>query len=383
MEDRELLTYGKYITSLISSVILNTTPPAPFEGIDWEKLFYLAKKHSVAIIIYPAIKNMNLPEEASSLFVKDKNRILATTTRQAIEADRVFRTLEDNNIKFIKLKGIHIKEFYPAPYMRTFSDIDICLSEEGREKAKPIMHELGYQLEGVLDFHDEYEKDNFYIYELHHPIVSTDLFYSEIFSDPFNKSHPVSDSNLNFVLNNEYFYLHLFFHLHRHFVTRGCGIRLFVDLLVFQQNIKDVDYDFIKSVLNKYDMIDFYDTVQELMNYFFFDKVADKNTLTIAEFILNNRFNEEFNKRFANLNFWGKIKHFSKLWFPSAKELSFRYPVLEKAPVLLPVCWVRRICYSLFFNRSAIKKQAENVKTLNSEEYKNIKKARSLATKNR
>ncbi|MBR3988190.1 MAG: nucleotidyltransferase family protein [Clostridia bacterium] len=383
MPDAALLKYGKYITSLISSVILNTAPPVPFSGIDWEVLYHLAKKHSVAIIIYPAIKSLNLPEDISKLFEADKNRIVSRTTRQSIESDRVLNIFEENDIKYIKLKGIHIKEFYPAPYMRTFSDIDLCLSEDGREKAKPIMKELGYKLENVLDFHDEYEKDNFYIYELHHPIVSDELFYSDIFSDPFSKAHAVSDSNLSFVLNNEYFYLHLFFHLHRHFVTRGCGIRLFVDLLVFQQNIKDVDYDFIKSVLDKYDMTDFYDSVQKLIDYFFFDKTADKNTLTIAEFILKNRFNEEFNKRFANLNFWGKIKHFSKLWFPPAKELSFRYPVLEKAPILLPVCWVRRICYSLFFNRSAIKKQADNVKTLNSEEYKNIKKARSLATKNK
>ena len=383
MKDKDLLKYGKYITSLISSVVLNTAPPAPFEGIDWEKLFYLAKNHSIAIIIYPAVKDMDMPENVRLLFIKDKDRILARTTRQAIESDRVLRTLEDNNIEFIRLKGIHIKELYPAPYMRTFSDIDICLTEEGREKAKPIMKNLGYRLEGSLDFHDEYEKDDFYIYELHYPIVSTELFYSDVFSDPFTKSHPVSDSNLDFVLNNEYFYLHLFFHLHRHFVTRGCGVRLFVDLLVFQQNVKDVDYDFIKSVLKKYNMMDFYNSVQKLIDYFFFDKDASQSTLTIAKFILESRLNEDFNKRFANIGFWGKLKYLLKLWFPSAKELAFRYPVLNKAPILLPVCWVRRFFYSLFFNRSAFKKQADTIKEFNSDEYKEIKKARELAIKNR
>ncbi len=383
MQDTELLKYGKYLTSLISSVILNTQPPAPFDGIDWTKLFKLAQKHDSVAIIYQAIENMELTNEARTLFTKSKNRIVARTTRQAIEADRVFGTFESNNIKYIRLKGIHIKEFYPAPYMRTFSDIDVYVSKEDREKAKGLMKDLGYELDCVLDYHDEYNKDNFYIYEIHSPIVSENSFHHDIFSDPFCKAVAVSESNGNYVLNNDYFYLHLFFHLYGHFIHKGCGIRLFTDLLVFQQNIKETNYEFIKSVLKQYGLLDFYNSVQKLINFFFFNDTADKDTLTIAEFIFKCRPNEASKNRLANLSFFGKTKHLLSIWFPPAKELEFRYPVLEKAPVLLPVCWVRRIFYSLFFNRSAFTKQVNNVKKFNSEEFKEIKTARDLATKSK
>lgn len=383
MEEKELIKYGRYITSLISSVVLNTAPPAPFDNIDWIKLYKLANKHDVAVMIYPVVKDMGLPEEAMTLFTKNKNRIVARTTRQSIEAEKVFRTLEENNIKYIRLKGIHIKELYPAPYMRTFSDVDIYVSKEGREKTKSLMTNMGYELESTIDYHDEYKKDDFYIYEIHNPIVSENSFHHDIFSEPFGKAVAVSENKGNYVLNNEYFYLHLFFHLYGHFIHKGCGIRLFTDLLVFQENIKNVDYSFIESVLKKYDILDFYYSVQKLNNFFFFNDDADSSTLKIAEFIFKCRSNESNKNDFANLGFLGKVKYFLKNWFPPAKDLAFRYPVLNKAPILLPVCWLRRIFYSLFFNRSAFKKQAEHINELNSTEFKEIKEARKLATKNK
>ncbi|MBQ2687376.1 MAG: nucleotidyltransferase family protein [Clostridia bacterium] len=382
MEEKELLKYGKYLTSLISSVILNTAAPAPFDDINWVKFFNLAKKHDSVTIVYSAIETMNIPDDAKTLFTKEKNKIVARTTRQAIEAERVFKTLEDNNIKYIKLKGIHIKDHYPAPYMRVFSDVDIYVSKEDREKAKSIMKDLGYKLKSTIDYHDEYGKDDFYIYEIHNPITPESSFDHVVFLNPFTKAISLSQNNLSCVLNNEHFYLHLFFHLYSHFRDRGCGIRFFTDLLVFQQFIKNTDYQFVEDTLKQHNMLDFYNSVQKLMGYFFFDEVADENTLTVAEFILKNKTIETSKNRFANLNFLEKFKYLLKIWFPPAKELAFRYPVLNKAPVLLPVCWVRRFFYSLFFKRSAFKQQTDNIKNLNSKKFKDIRKVRKLATKN-
>lgn len=383
MQDTELLKYGKYLTSLISSVILNTQPPEPFEGIDWTKLFKLAKKHDTAVMIFPAIINMEFPEEARALFLNDKNRMVARSTRQTIEAENVMNELERNSIKYIKLKGSHIRKIYPFDYMRTFSDIDLCLSDEDRKKARPIMESLGYTFGGANEYHDEYERDNFYFFELHSHIVPPSASYHAVFEEPFSKSVAVNGSKFCYEFNNEYLYLNLIFHLHKHFVRSGCGIRLFADLLVYENYVKNVDWNFIKSILKEYDLLDFFNTVQKLNEFFFYKKNADKNIKTIAEYIFKNQTSGINNNFVANFSFWGKIKYLLKIWFPPAKELAFRYPVLEKAPVLLPVCWVRRIFYSLFFNRSAFTTQVNNVKKFNSEEFKEIKNARDLATKNK
>jgi len=383
MQDTELLKYGKYLTSLIASVILKTTPPAPFEGIDWKELFKLAKMHDSTTVIYPALTKFDIPEDALQLFEKEKNLIVSRTTRQDIEAERVLGTLEKNDIKYIRLKGSHIKDLYPAPCMRTFCDIDIYVSKEDRERAKPLMRELGYILDCEIDYHDEYKKDDFYVYEIHSPLVSENSFHHNLFTDPFNKAKASQKNKFDYVLNNEYFYLHLFFHLYGHFIHRGCGIRLFTDLLIFKESIPDVDYSFIESVLKQYDMLGFYQSVQKLIDFFFFNKPADDDTLTVAEYIFSCQANSAFTNTLANYSLGDKIKYFSKMWFPPANRLIFRYPVLEKAPFLLPICWIRRFFYSLFFKRIVFIEQTNNIKSLNRKEFKAIKKARKLATKNK
>lgn len=379
MDNAETLAYGKYITSLISAVILGNDAPAPFEGMDAKKLFELADKHSVAIMIYPAVKNMELSQDAKALFEKNKNRMVARTTRQTIEAERVTAKLEENSIKYILLKGSHIRRLYPADYLRTFGDIDLYLSETDRKKAVPIMRDLGYSLTNVTDYHDEYEKGNFHIFELHSHILSPASPYCGIFENPFSKSVACNGSEYCYELNNEYFYLHLFLHLHKHFSTTGCGIRLFADLLVFESQVKNFDKSFVEKALKDCGLWDFYLTVNKLMDYFFYGKPADESTKAIAEYIFDNEANGLYKYHVASLSFFGKLKYFMKNWFPSAKDLSFRYPVLNKAPVLLPVCWVRRIFYSLFFNRKAFKAQADSIKTANSDEYKHIKEIRRMA----
>lgn len=383
MQDAELLKYGKYLTSLIASVILKTTPPAPFEGIDWKELFKLAKMHNTSVMIYPAIIRLELPEEVRTLFISDKNKMVARSTRQTIEAERIMSELERNSIKYIKLKGSHIRKMYPFDYMRTFSDIDLCLSETDQKKARPIMESLGYKFMGANDYHDEYERDDFYFFELHSHITSPSAFYSAVFNDPFSHAIAVNNSNFCYEFNNEYLYLSLFFHLHKHFVYTGCGIRLFVDLFVYENYVKDINWNFIKSILSEYDLLDFYKTVQKLNGFFFYNKNADKDTQAIAEYILKGQSSTNKDSFVANFNFWKKTKYLLKLWFPPAKDLSFRYPVLEKYPVLLPICWIRRFFYSLFFKRVAFKTQTNNIKRINSKEFKAIKKARKLATKNK
>lgn len=379
MEDSALIRYGKFLSSLISSVVLGTALPSPFEGLDWKKLFYLAKKQGVAVMVYPVVKKMNLPEDAMLLFEKNKHRMVARTTRQNIEAETVMSMLEANSIRYIRLKGSHIKRMYPFDYLRTFTDVDLCISESDREKARPVMESLGYTISNITDYHDEYEKDKFFIFELHSHIISPVASYSSVFDSPFTKAVPVEGSEYCYELNNEYLYLHLFFHLYKHFTATGCGIRLFADLLVYENYIDNPDWNFIESVIKEHNMFSFYITVKKLIRYFFYGEPFDKNIVAIAEYIFKNEPTGLYQHHVASLGFWGKIKYFLKNWFPSAKDLAFRYPVLEKAPVLLPVCWLRRIFYSLFFNRSAFKEQAESIRTASSEEYKLIKQIRQTA----
>ncbi len=379
--DKELfIKHSRYLSLLMSSGIRGTNPPLPFEGIDWEFLIKLSEKQDVILMISPAVKKLDVPDDAKELFKELHNFYLARITRQSIEADFILEALSNQNIRYIRMKGFHIKDYYPSDFMRSHTDVDLCLDKENLSKAKAVMESFGYSLKNVTDYHDEYEKDNFYIFELHSSLVSNEEKYAKVFHDPFLKSE-IYQSNTDYRLKAEYLYLHLFFHLYHHFTTSGCGVRLFADFLVFDEYIKGVDFGFIESVIGKYNLTEFHTTLKKLLRYFFYGEEADNKTADIASYIFTSETTGIYKYHVASLGFFGKIKYFLKNWFPSAKDLAFRYPVLEKAPVLLPICWIRRIFYSLFFNRSAFKEQAESIRTASSQEYKNIKKVRQMAEK--
>lgn len=380
MEKIFLITHCMYLTSLMASSIRDESPSAPFEGIDWSFIIKLAEKHNVLLMIAPALKKLNLPPDAAKLFKSLYNFYVARLTRQNIEASVVMSNLESENIRYLKMKGSHIKEYYPNELMRSFTDVDLLIDEDNREKAGRVLESLGYELKSSIDYHDEYEKDSFYIYELHTKVVSNQDKYKSVFDNPFDKA--VAEKNgLCCKLKSEYLYLHLFFHLYKHFTQSGCGIRFFADFLVFKEYVKDADFDFIFSVLKKYKMTGFYNTLENLMAYFFDGKPTDEATEKIASYIFTSSTTGDWRHGMANYNILQKLKYFAEIWFPSAKALESRYTVLKKAPVLLPFCWIRRGFSVLFIKRTSLKSHIKEIRTLNSDKYKSIKKARKMATK--
>lgn len=379
MQNLELLKYGEYLAALISSAVRDTPAPKAFDNIRWKLLFELAQKHNVILMIYHKVITLDLPDDVRMLFKAEKNKILARSTRQNIEAERIFKVLEANSIKYIKLKGLHIRDYYPLSYMRSFSDIDIYVSSDDREKVKPVMTQLGYTLENSIGYHDEYIKDDFYIFEFHSSVVNHVMRYSPLFENPFSKAVPVSDSTFGYILDDEHLYLHLICHLYNHFIKTGCGVRLFADIMAFEERIKNVDFDFIESQLKKYNLSQFYTTVKKLNDYFFNGATPDNDTLYIASYILESETSGVYQNIVANYTTKDKFRRVREDFFPSAKVLSQRYPVLKKAPVLLPLCWIRRGFYTLFFRRNILKSEINTIKSFNSKEYKEIGRIRKLA----
>ncbi len=388
MENTSPIKYGQYMTSLIASVINDTAPPLPFEEMNWQTLYQLSLLHNVAVMIYPAVKKLDPPADILKKFEYNHFRMVSRTARQDIEAQRIFDIIEKMEIPYIKLKGIYLKTLYPAPFMRTHADIDICTSHENRVRLFSVMEEEGYTLDMALEYHDEFIKDKFYIYEIHSDLLDSRSEFYDIFKDPFSKSKPEKRSGFSYILKDEYFYLHLLLHLHKHFVSEGCGVRLFADLYVFRKSHPEMDEEFIRSIVSEYELTEFEHHINELIKCFFEGQEFSDRYETLAEFILTSG---EYghadlkhipwisSKRTADISTKDKIRYFMGNWFPGTKMLCHTYPVLKKAPYLLPVCWVRRAFRTVFFKRSAIKKQYEEIKKLNSQKFRDVKTIHKLA----
>ena len=380
--------HSRYLASLMGHSIKGTTPVKPFEGINWERIFTLAQFHNVSALIFPCLRSLDVPKDVYDKFIYVNHRLLAREARQELEAQYIFSALQSKGIEFIKLKGIVIKNMYPMPHMRTQSDVDICMTKENREKTRSVMESMGYKLDSTIDYHDEYSKDDFFIYEIHSDIMSKRSYLYPLFVNPFEKVVPDKSNPEQLVLSNEYFYLNLVIHLYKHFVSEGCGLRLFSDLYIFRRTCEHLDTAFITNTLNEYGLLEFHNTILKLNGCFFEGNDYDEDLEKIADFIFRSGEygNSELKKlswlsssKSAKLTFSDKFCYFMRNWFPGVKTMKRRHPILKKAPYLLPVFWIRRVLYTLFFKRSALKEQRNEIRRLNSNKLKEAKYIRNLA----
>ncbi len=384
MEFESIFKYGQYLSHLISCTINSTEPDAPFEGMDWARLFRLACFHKAESLIFPTVKKLPLPADILNKFTYNNHRMIAREARQEIEAQKIFSLLKEKNIPFIKMKGIVMKHFYPMPYMRSQTDIDLCMSKEDRLLCAPIMKELGYKVFSSNENTDEYEKDDFFYYEMHSSL-STSFAFSKLYDNPFSNVKP-ADDNIGYVFTDEYFYLHIITHLYKHFIVEGCGIRFLCDMYIFKNTHPNMDIDYVRSLLAEYGMADFYDSIIKLIACLFDGKPFSTEQAEIATFIFkcgdhgnNNIRNLAMSvSRKSHLSFWSKIRFTLQIYFPPAKELKLKYPTLEKAPVLLPFFWIKRGFSTLFFKREAIAEQNKRIKSVHSVEIKEAQRVRAL-----
>lgn len=387
MDSKQTFIYGKYLSHLVASTLNNTVPEEPFEGIDWTQFFRLAEFHNVIALVYPAIKNFAIPDHILTKWIYANNRMVAREARQDIEAQTILGIFAEYDIPFIKMKGIVTKHFYPAPYMRTQADIDLCVSEENRKRCDSILENLGYKLFASIENTDEYMKDNFFYYEIHSSVYDSNSDFRSLFADPFSKA--VKDKNgVGYVFTDEYFFLHLITHLYKHFVFEGCGLRLFCDLYIYRKAHPNLDMDFIYNTLSDYEITEFYNSITELTECLFGDKDFDQKSTDIATYIFNcgdhgsdtiRRLTNITNDKEKSFSMKNKLKFRLQIYFPPAYTLKNRYRILEKAPVLLPFCWIVRGFSTLFFKRSAIKEQQKIIGTLNSEEILEAQRIQKLA----
>ncbi|MDO5124200.1 MAG: nucleotidyltransferase family protein [Eubacteriales bacterium] len=378
MDASNLYQYGRYAASLIASVSDDTTPPEPSFEINWDTLYDFAIEQNISALILPAIKKLNIPAEVFEKFDKDKYQKMAREARMCIEAQNVFDALSQNDIDYIKMKGIVIKDFYPLSYMRTFGDIDLYVGEIDRGQVKSVMENLGYKAEHSNESHDGYEKGRF-SFEMHSSILPK--HYRDILSKPFEHSENDCADPHSFVLEKNYFYLHLITHLYKHFAFGGCGIRLYCDLYFFEKAHPDLDFDFIEATLKKYNFDEFYTHTKKLLEIFFCGGESDERYDLIMDYIFANgvQGDQDLMRMHENhrLRFIDKVQFIAHNWF-GYEILSLKYPTLKKAPVLLPVFWVVRLVDPLFRNRKVVKARAEDLKIMNSKKFKDAKTAREL-----
>lgn len=372
-------SYGLYTCRLLSAVLSNTKPPCLPENMTPCGLYEFQKAQDVSNLAYVALKQLGFSDAQLKDYCDDYKLNLLREARFELATQQVFEALEKEKIPFIPLKGVVIKNYFPNPSLRTFTDVDLFIGDKIQE-VRAVMSSLGYERKYEGESNDEsFVKKPSLHFEMHNELFPDFYRFGGYFDDPFKHTIPVEGKKYFRVFRDEDFFIHVLAHLYKHFTHNGCGLRQFLDIYVLTENM-NLDFEYIRNELKTIELEDFMDAVIKENAFLFGGNKPDKNDIEIAEYIFSNDLFGSDDMHFALLYaknekndeekfFIWKVKHYFNKWQLPYSKMKLQYPVLKKLPFLLPFCYIHKLFRVLFFRRDVLKQEKEDIKIVNDDFY--------------
>ena len=368
------------IISLIKSAITGKKAVIS-KDFDWQKAIKVVKKHQIAPLIYYGIINsgIKVSEDLLSLLENTTCQCIALNHNQIFELENIYKAFNESGIEYMPLKGAVLKKLYPKPEMRVMGDGDILIKTEQYDIIYEKMQALGFTEILESDHELIWNKSNLHV-ELHKRLIpSYNKDYYSYYGDgwKFAKSYTGSC----YKMSDEDTFVYIFTHYAKHYRDGGIGIRHITDLYVFLISNPKLDKKYIETELNKLGLLEFYKSTINTIGVWF----DNKSENDISDFLTDRIFESGSYGTYVShilsgavkvSNFEGnaRLKKIFKLIFPPYKDMSRKYPVLKKTPLLLPFLWIGRIFNILFIKRGKIAEHRKELKYMTEENIAKYKK---------
>ena len=325
-------------------------------------VYALAKSHDMDHLVGHALSHIGWSQdgEFSQTLHKRTMQAVFRCARQQDEFERMSRQLEDARIPYVPLKGMVIRDWYPEPWMRTSTDIDILVRKEDLAEAIRVLTEkLGCQHHGTA-FHDAslFSPSGVHI-ELHYELADATAPENlrKTLLDVWDHVSPKAGSAYCYSMDADWFYLYHIFHMTKHLYTGGCGIKPFLDLWIMNRG-NGYCAKCCQGILDNCGLLTVALAAEKLAEIWFGDGQMDALSRRLADFVLDGGVHGtvDGNVAVAQARRGGMFRSlWQKVFLPYdvIKEL---YPVLCTHKWLLPICQVLRWFKLLFgggFGRTA------------------------------
>ncbi len=364
----EILAVGKILVGAIAAEIAEKSFEFP-ENTDFKKLYDLAQKHRVIPLAAGAVLNSAVAdEEIKKIYKKELFRNSARYYAQESEAQQLSAEFSKNGIHHCFLKGTKVSAYYKNPDTRFMLDMDIYVEKEKQAQAGEILLSRGYTANNGDDKDTGYIKAPFLNVELHKELkYDYDKGYS-YYKGAFERLVCVNGCEMK--MTDEDFYVYILSHTAHHFAVAGTGIKSVADHYYLKAKLKPrCDADKLRDALEQTGLSQFSDRMDKLCEYWFGDGDDASDIKEMADYIIlsgvfGNRTNQYLSGMIRGEYGESKKSYFISRLLPPLDTMKIRYPVLKKAPVLLPAFWGIRLIGSLF----SAKRVAGETKTVNTVE---------------
>ena len=347
---------SEYLLELLRSALNNTTSKEKPEDVSWNAVYALAHKHSVTALAFFAVQKLKNPpeQELFQIWQTQNSKILVKGANQENELALLSDCFEKNAIAYMPLKGSVIRDLFPLPYLREMSDLDILIPVEKLQQACQLCETMGYRINSRVEHHVELHRLPYMNIELHSGLIASFYEYYEYYKDPWTKAYRYNN-DYRYAMRNEDLYLYFLTHAAKHFFNSGTGIRSVIDIYVFNRAYRpSMDTRYIAQELKKLNLERFARQIEQLAQYWFAenrtkasDDVKEMQSYVLSSATYGTKSNRDANqiRRYmqkGKSEDGAKTAMFLHMAFLPCDEMQLMFPILKKAPVLLPFCWIAR-----------------------------------------
>lgn len=368
---------------------------------DYEQLFMLSQIHRVSALVYNQIYWFeDFPQELKEKWREVAIRINIVQTIKTQRFLEIYQNLLEADLKVAVVKGIICRSLYPLPDNRESSDEDLFIEGKYVPQATMVLQKSGMQItsrgKDVTIFMDPFSKLTI---ELHVLLLDDEQDYFYKFKQVLSSSmdslvvHNIQGVSV-YSFSYENHFLFLIFHLIKHFLHGGVGIRQLLDIFMYVEKYgRNIDWDYVWNIQKELH-IDMF--VLNLVSIGHAYLGFDIHKMNIDETVLKQCDYEELLEDMLNAGIFGSSTkerlHSStitlnalkngkpailKSIFPTVAEMKEKYQFLYKKPYLLPFSYMLRIIKYVTNNddkigKKTIKMGKKRVKLL--KKYKLIKK---------
>ena len=338
---------------------------------DFKELYKISKKHDIAPVVSAAIgaESLTVPQEIKLKFNNEEMLAVYRYEQQNYELGGLCAFLESKKIPFIPLKGSVIRQYYPKPYLRTSSDIDILIKKEDMDRASELLvKENGFRYFSRTAHDVSFFKGETLHLELHHSLQEAEFRSLDVLDGIWDFSVPDEGNVYRRVLSDEMFCFYHIYHMAKHFYLGGCGVKPFIDLWIIKNKI-GYDGDAVKKLCSENGLLKFYERCIKLTDAWFGDGEYDGVLSEMEEYVFSGGVYGSVEQHVAvgQIKKGGKFKLLFHRIFLPYNLLCVQYPGLSKCPVLYPFYQIRRWCRIIFCNREKAVSELKTNSSLSSE----------------
>lgn len=353
--------YADYISILES--FIHEHPLNLSVDTNWEEILRLAQiNNTVGILGYMLMLNPGIADPM--LYSMGRSSCMQEISIYARKAEMMNQLVEEidrRGIDHLLFKGYILRDYYPVPELRTFSDIDFVIRKEDRQRCDDLMMELGFVR------HTDWEPVYSYIrgaeyYEVHTEVMEIDVSekmdYREYYSHIWEKA--VNVRNHTYEFSPEDHLIYILTHIAKHINGSGAGIRMYLDIAFFIKRFgEELDWKYFQEQIRILKFEKFVNIVFASVERWFkvnipikLKKISDETYEFFTEFTIQGGvYGKE--GRDTSLNYLknqdrssdkvSKTRTLVNRLFPSASTIEKRYTYLQGKHWLLPAAWMHRL----------------------------------------